>query len=110
MQIIAGRLNRRVELLRPTQGQTDSGAPLTSFVADGFRSCARLRWNPTADELEPQRQATAAVTLLLRRDTLTRQITTEWRLMFEGALMQVDGVDAEPADGSLVLTCTAVQE
>ena len=39
--------------------------------------------------------ATAAVTLLLRRDTLTRQITTEWRLMFEGALMQVDGVDAE---------------
>lgn len=110
MRIDSGRLNGRVKLLRPEPGLTDAGSPVTNYHLFRERWCRRLRWAAAAAELEPQRQAVADVRLLLRLDADTAQITTEWRLEFQGALLSVNGVDNEPADGSQVLTCTAVQE
>lgn len=108
MKIDAGRLNRRVTPLRPTQTLTESGAPLVTFDQQRERWCSRLRFVPVAEEREPQRQANASVQLLLRLDAETRPITTEWRVRFDGAEMLVAGVDSEPSDGSLILTCVAV--
>ena len=70
-----GLARDRVRLLQPTVGADSLGSPVASFTDAGGRSAARIRFTPTELEREDQRQGRADVQLLLRLDTLTRQVT-----------------------------------
>ena len=109
MRFIPGLARDRVRLLQPTTTAGDLGGPVVTFADAGGRSARRLRFTPTEMERDDQRQGTAAVQLLLRLDTLTRLITTEWRLTYEGQQLQVDGVDAQAEHGTVLLIGTAVR-
>lgn len=103
VKIDAGRLNERVMLLRPTNGSDASGGPVTTYTDEEKRWCARLRSAGRVVDREPHRQPVAAVTLLLRLDSLTKTITTEWRLRLDGETLIISGLDRNRADGSLVV-------
>lgn len=107
MKISAGRLDRRAILLRPDPTTSAMGAPVTAYTAVEARWCERLKFVPSVLARDPQRQAVAAIDLLFRLDALTTLITTEWRLRMDGADMVIIGVNTEPVDGSVIVTCTA---
>lgn len=110
MRFKPGRARDKVSLLRPTLGEDGIGGPETVFAPAGDRWASKLRFQPTELEREDQRQGRADVQLLLRLDPLTRQVTTEWRLLFEGEQLQVNGVDRNGEHGTVVIIGTAVRE
>lgn len=110
MQIRAGQLRDRVTLLRPTQGVDAQGGAVVTYAPSGERWARRLRFAPTDLEREGQRQGVAQISLLMRLDSETAEVTTEWRVLFEGQPLQVDGVDRRREHGSIVLSGTAPQE
>lgn len=105
-----GLARDRVTLLQPTAGTDELGSPVTTFATAGARSATRMRFQATELEREDQRQGRADVQLLLRLDTLTRQITTEWRLLFEGEQLQVNGVDRNTGHGTVLITGTTPRD
>lgn len=108
MRIDAGRLDRRMTLMQPTQSKDAMGAPTISYAEAGKRWCGRLRFDPSEIGRDGQRKAVARVDLLLRLDSLTKTIGATWRCVFDGATLEVEGVDREPHDGSVILRCKAV--
>lgn len=109
MRIDAGRLNRRVKLLRPTQALTESGAPVVSYAEAFERWCSRLYFAPAVDEREPQRQASAAVRLLMRLDAEPTLWDAGIRLMQagnpEGWQAIVDAADMRQANRDTIAAC-----
>lgn len=110
MRISAGRLDRKVVFLAPTATKDASGGPVTAYAETFTRMATRLKFAPTEDEREPQRQTVAAINLLVRLDTKTRDVTTEWRVRFDGQDLEISGLEATPRDGSLQITGTVPQE
>ena len=110
MRITAGNLRDRVELLRPTQGLDDQGAPVVTFASAGFRHVQKMRFQGQEVESEAQRVPVAKAELLMRLDSLTETITTEWRIVFEGEQLRVGGLDRNRADGSLLVSGVTPQE
>lgn len=110
MRIKAGNLNRKVSLLQPTPAVDASGGPIVTYAAVATRWCQRLRFMGVEVEREPQRQPTATVQLLMRLDSLTATITTEWQIEFEGMRLIIAGLDRNPADGSLIINGQAPQQ
>ena len=104
MRISAGLLTERVTLLEP-QASTDAfGGPLVTYTEVDRRWASKVRYQPSEVERDPQRQTVASVNLLLRLDNLARRITTKWRLIYEGNELEIVGLDASKADGSLVIS------
>lgn len=104
MRISAGRLTRRVTLLEPTHGTDAAGGPTLTYADAGGRWCQQIQYAPVAEEREAQRQTAARVRLLLRLDSLTMALTTDWRVRFEGEELQIAGLERAPEDGSLILS------
>lgn len=105
MRVSASRLNRRVTLLRPSPDLTPLGSPTTAYREAGKRWASQLRLVPRELEADAQRQTLSRRDLLMRRDSLTRAMTTEWRIVLDGVAMQVIGLDPDPADGSVIVRC-----
>ena len=110
MRFKPGLARDKVTLLRPQPGADGIGGPETVFAPAGDRWGRKIRFQPTELEREDQRQGRADVQLLLRLDSLTQQITTEWRLLFEGEQLQVNGVDRMREHGTVMISGTAPQE
>lgn len=110
MRFNPGLARDRIELLRPTVATDGIGGPVTTYATAGKRWAKRLRFQPTELEREDQRQGRADVQLLMRLDTLTDTVTTEWRLLFEGQELQVNGVDPMREHGTLIITGIAPQD
>lgn len=110
MRFKAGLARERVELLRPQTREDGIGGPETVFAGAGLRWARRLRFQPAELERDDQRQGRADVQLLLRLDPLSREVTTEWRMLFEGEQLQVNGVDRMTADGTVMITGTTPRE
>lgn len=109
MQVLSGRLNRRITLLAPTAITDTLGSPETIYNEAGTRWAGQLHFNPRDVEGDAQRKPVSMRRYLLRLDTLTRGINTKWRISDHGTLMQVLGVDPEYSHGSLVLTVEAME-
>lgn len=105
MQVLSGRLDRRIEILKPQAVKTDLGAEDVVFVGQGSRWAQRLRFQPSDDEGQEQRLAISRRDYLVRLDSLTRQMTTEWRVREGTHTAQIIGLDDEPRDGSLIIRC-----
>lgn len=110
MRFTPGLARDRIELLRPTVADDGIGGPVTTFAAAGKRWAKRLRFQPTELERDDQRQGRADVQLLMRLDSLTQAVTTEWRLLFEGQELQVNGVDPMREHGTVTITGTSPRE
>lgn len=104
MRINAGRLTRRVRLLRPAIALDADGAPMNGFSAAGDRWAARLKYTARLLDRDAQRQTVAGVGLLLRLDSLTAQIDARWRIRLDGQELAITGLEADPEDGSLIIT------
>lgn len=105
MRVSTSRLNRRVTLLRPSLTITPLGSPVTTYSEAGKRWAGQLRFSPRELESSEQRKALSRRDLLLRIDSMTRTMTTEWRVVLDGVAMQVIGIEPDPADGSLIVRC-----
>lgn len=110
MRFRPGMARDRVMLLRPEVSADSIGGPETVFAEAGERWASRIRFQPTELEREDQRQGRADVQLLLRLDSLTLQITTEWRVLFDGQQLQVNGVDRQREHGTVLLSGTSPRE
>lgn len=109
-RIHAGHLDRRLEILQPVSARSALGAAETIFRARGRRWATRLKFIPAELEDQAVRRTWSRRDYLLRLDSLTRQITTGWRVR-EGDLdAKIVGVDADPHDGSLILRCEQGEE
>lgn len=105
MRVSASRLNRRVTLLRPSLTLTPLGSPVTTYSEAGRRWAGQLRFSPRELESSEQRKALSRRDLLLRLDSLTRAMSTEWRIVLDGVAMQIIGLEPSPADGSVIVRC-----
>jgi head-tail adaptor len=104
MKIIAGRLDRRADLLAPvTVRNPANGEATIDWQVQGTRSAAVLRLLPTDTVNEEQLIAKAQAKLLMRLDSLTRTILPTWRVAYDGTTYDVVGTDPTPADGSVLV-------
>jgi head-tail adaptor len=109
VKIAAGRLDRRVSVLRPTTSINAIGESVEIFAEAGKRWVALLSLSPAEVEREQTPGSRASTKLLMRLDSLTRQIGVRWRVTLDGVVYNVIGTDATPRDGSVMLLLAGVQ-
>lgn len=93
-----GKLDRRPELLRPQGGDDGYSAIDGAFVSAGKRWARKLDVSDRERIATQQQGGDVSTRWGLRSDTLTRTITTAWRLRHRGVSYEITGVK-ETDDG-----------
>ena len=109
MIIKAGELDRRVDLLSPTNVRNSYGEVSQSYAAAGTRWASFMALRPSEVDREQAPGSKAETKLLLRLDSLTRTVGVRWRVTVDGVTYNVIGTEPTPADGSLILFIAGVQ-
>lgn len=109
MIIKAGELDRRADLLQPTNVRNSVGEVTQTYSSAGLRWASFMALRASEVDREQTPGSKAESKLLLRLDSLTRTIGVRWRVAVDGVTYNVIGTEPAPGDGSLILFIAGVQ-
>jgi head-tail adaptor len=102
VSLAAGRLDRRVTLLRPVEVQNAlSGEVTLTYEEAGGRFAQRLAYQPRAQSNDAQLLTEAQTSIVMRLDRLTRTIGPCWRVRMDARTFEVLDADSDPRAGTV---------
>lgn len=87
----AGRLRRKADVQAPITQANEHGEPVVTWVSVGMRWCGIEPLSQREIESAMEEHAHATHRIVMRQDTLTKQIVPKYRVVFGGRLYDIVG-------------------
>lgn len=103
----AGKLDRTITLRQPTRGGHNGFTKADTFADAGTRKAELMPQGPREGMETGQRVSSLAQRFRVRSDSLTRQITPTWKLVYSGATYDIIGTTEDGRRHGLIIETAA---